>query len=242
MLLERRDEESNPNIRCEASGLTTTRLRRINLTLLFKYTNIYFPGVRGGELVASSPIVNITKEIMGRTGILEEGVMFPENVRFTIPMTTFAKKRDDETMTTWKRPVIKIMQKISQKDIEDDDEITTEFWTDITANNDSLFDPVAIQKGKKVSLDARIPCQLLIFIFSEMTTREPREPKDDVTDLCEEIERRNQLYNVAMMVHQKIEKPQIISKSTIYQFHAASVRIYKISSHSRCPKFSNKTS
>ena len=227
---------------------------------------IILTGVKGGELVASSPIVNITKEIMGRTGILDDGVSFPGNVRFTVPLTTFAKQQDD-VMATWKKPVIKIMQKVAGKikketngsteefgeDIPENgvdfveswentpengetpeengkneengrnEENLPQFWTDITDKNDMLFDPVGIQKGGKVSLDARLPCQLLIFIF-DVTTNEPRVPKDDVEDLCEEIERRNQLYDVTIMVHQKKEKPEIISKCKMLDhIHAWSV-------------------
>ena len=169
---------------------------------------LLFVGVKG-ELVACSPIIDITKEIMGKTGVLEDGVSFPQLVRLTVPVTTFCKQPND-IQNSWKKPILKIMQKVGTTKIGENANTYTEYWNDISANC-QLFDPVNVQKGGKVALDARIPCQLLILVFDE-TSAEWNPIRREIDDMCEEIEQCNQIFNVAIMVHQKVDKPEIVSK------------------------------
>ena len=188
-------------------GLPQNESFRLIFEIFMITTNIFISGING-QLVASSPIIDITKKIMGKTGQLEEGILFPEDVRLTIPITTSAKQPND-VMKTWSCPRMRVMQKMSNQTLAEDE---PEIWEDISEKNTALFHPVQAQRGESVALDARIPSKLMILIFDEIGPADPKPPTRDISDMCLKIKNYNNIFEAAVMVHQNMQTRGIISK------------------------------
>lgn len=69
--------------------------------------NIFHTGVEGA-LVASSPVIEINKQLMGLSGWLERGVMFPKHVRLNIPVPL-----PDGKESGFVKRNIRVMQKVN---------------------------------------------------------------------------------------------------------------------------------
>ena len=192
--------------------------------------------------MACSPFVEITKEVMGRTGTLEDGVTFPHNIRLSIPISTFTSSENERVL--WKRPTMKVMHRSRVKNGEN---LTSELgpWRDISSKNKMLFNPVLIQKGEeRLVLDTPLPCQVMALVFDE-TSKEVQASSRDVqstskelsvkdsegsaieiqskskdaldslnelTSVCEKLKENNEVYDAAIMLHQKTDHPTTISK------------------------------
>nr|XP_009860675.2 uncharacterized protein LOC104266375 [Ciona intestinalis]XP_026693176.1 uncharacterized protein LOC104266375 [Ciona intestinalis] len=145
-----------------------------------------------GRLVASSSIISVTKQSMGKTPSLQHGVTLPTKVTLTVPVTTVSHQKAPESWTS-----LKVMHKFGDGE-----------WSDITLQQNLLPSPKSAQSGNSVSVTVTVPCQLMVLAFSE---KEKAQRDIEIEELCEELVWNNRMFDVKVLVHQKVERPEIIS-------------------------------
>ncbi|CAK8674809.1 unnamed protein product [Clavelina lepadiformis] len=169
-----------------------------------------------GQLVASSPIVEVSKEIMGRSGLLPDGSTLPAKVRVNMPVTTALKTpgmSDNDSKNLWKKPTVKIMQRAKMAwgdEYGRKGSVLPGFWEDITAEQKLLLHPVSIQNGDAVGVSADVPGQFLVLVFDENSQKATGSSKE-LSEVCESLLLNNNTFNAVLMVHQRVAKPEIIS-------------------------------
>lgn len=171
-----------------------------------------------GHLVAASPFIEITKATMGRSGMLSDGITLPSAVRLTVPITSVAKKDvpDEKSLThSWHQPEIRILKRQPlwlEKALGRQQEKLPGIWEDITSNQNIPLNPIAVQNGEAVTFNATVPSQFLVLVFDKGLEKASLGRSVGIDELCELLREHNRFFNAAVIMHQRISQPEIISK------------------------------
>ncbi|XP_078494078.1 uncharacterized protein LOC104266375 [Ciona intestinalis] len=162
------------------------------MQLLIQGNNKYPTTGIDGRLVASSSVISVTKQSMGKTPSLQHGVTLPTKVTLTVPVTTVGHQKSPESWTS-----LKVMHKFGEQE-----------WSDITSEQNLLPTPKSAQSGNSVSVTVTVPCQLMVLAFTE---KEKAQRNIEIEELCQELVENNRMFDVKVLVHQKVERPEVIS-------------------------------
>ena len=156
---------------------------------------------------------------MGKTGCLRDGVEFPGNVELTLPVTTSVTKLKEKPHP-WREPTIKVVRKAIGSGWKTDETVATlpEIWKDITAKSTTTAEHQPIESGAGVPINTVVPCQLMVLVFDlgPWSAKTPEAEHTELSQICEQLQRINSTYAVTIMVHRRVNKPEIISKLIFY--------------------------
>ncbi|XP_077974469.1 uncharacterized protein LOC144430408 [Styela clava] len=171
-----------------------------------------------GRLVAASPLIEITKNLMGQTGRMKHGMRFPDKLSLILPLPIPPQSTDGALP---KRNVI-IMQKHTNIHPNTGNGVrylsdaysknSAHLWKDVTKSSKMAVDMVNFDSNETLPIQVSIPGKYMVLVFEEpeFPVKNELEIEFDLDDLTNAVVESNQEFAANIMIHQKVSQPNII--------------------------------